>query len=156
MAGLGLEVRLEIRGAAEIGAEGVVGDARAIAGADDIVILAGDDEGRTLEIWCIVSQIDGEDGDHLADGERLLGGLGEGGHSGVVGSQLEVVMYGAEDVARSDVADVKDGEGAGPLQACDPRRKPLERELAAEIGERVVASENGGVGDARFSRYQCV
>lgn len=50
MARLGLDVRLEIRRAAEISTEGVVNDARAVAAAGGEVVLARDDEGGTLEI----------------------------------------------------------------------------------------------------------
>ena len=98
--------------------------------------------------------IDGVEGDQLADGERLFGGLGEGGHGAVVGAQFEKVVDVAEDVARGDVAAVENGVGAGTLQAGDARRKPFESELG--VACESVAGEDGGVGDPRLSRHQCI
>lgn len=155
MAALGLDVRLKIRGAAEKGAEGLVEDAGAVAAADDEVVLARDDEGRTLETGCIGGEKAGRDGQQLADSERLLGGLGEGGYGAVVRPCLEELLDVAENVGRGDVTAVEDGEGVRPLQACDPRREPFERQLAVGPVER-VAGENGGVGDGRVICYQCV
>lgn len=150
VATLGLDVRLEIRGAAEKGAKGLVEDAGAVAAADDEVVLARDHEGGALEPGCIGTEKAGRDGEKFADGERLLVGLGEGGHGAVVRGSFEKLLDVAENVGRGDVAAVEDGKGVGPLQACDPRREPFERHLAVGPVEP-VAGENGGVGNGRFT-----
>lgn len=155
MAALGLDVRLEIRRAAEISAQRLVEDARAVAAADDKVVLARDDKGGALEIGCVGAQKAGRDGDQLAGGERLLGSLSIGNHGAVVGARFEEHLNGAEDVGRGDVAAVKDGEGAGPLQTCDPRREPFEHDLRIRPFEP-VAGKNDGVGDGWVARYQRV
>lgn len=155
MAALGLDIRLEIRGAAEISAEGFVEDARAVTATDDEVILPRDDEGGTLEIRCLEAHKTGRDGDQLADGERFYVGLGIGNHAAVVGARFEELLNEAEDVRRSDVSAVKDGEGAGLLQTCDPRREPFEHDLGIKSVEP-VAGKNDSVGDGRVARYQRV
>lgn len=55
MADLGLNIRLEIRRAAEISTEGLVEGTRAVATADEEVVLAHDGEGGTPKIWCILA-----------------------------------------------------------------------------------------------------
>ena len=123
MAGLGLDVGLEIGGAAEQSAEGFVEDARAVAVAEEGIVLARDGESGALEFGRVVAQEAGADGDQLADGERLFVGLGEGGHGAVVGARFEEILNRGEEVDRGEVAAVVGGEGEGPLQACDPRRE---------------------------------
>lgn len=129
MPGAGLDIGLKIRGAAEIGADGLVEDARAIAAAEDGIVLAGNDERGPLEAGRVALQQLGGEGDQLADGERLLGGVGKGRHAAVVGGRFEKWLDGAEQVARGDVAAIKGRKGPRALQASDPRRKLLEDEL---------------------------
>lgn len=89
------------------------------------------------------------------DGERLFVGLDEGGNGVVVGARFEEELNRAEDVGRGEVAAVEGGEGARPLEACDPRRERFEQDLAVGSVEP-VAGENGGVSDGRGTRYHCV
>lgn len=42
-----------------------------------------------------------------------------------------------------------------PLQACDPWRESFERDLSVGLVER-VRGQNGGVGNVRVLRYQCI
>lgn len=155
MAVLGLDVRLEIRRAAEISIEGLVNDARTVAAARGEVVFACYDQGGTLEIRCIVAYKGGREREKLANGERLLGGLDKGGNGAVVGSCFKVWLNDPENVGRRDVAAVKYGEGTGPLQACDPWRECFEQDLRVRSVE-CVPGQNGGVGNVRVARYQCI
>lgn len=154
MAALGLDVGLEVRGAAEIGAEGIVENAGAVALADDVIVLARDDQGGALEVGCIEAGPDQGQGVQLARGKRMLGGLGVRGHGVVVGARLEEVVDVAVDVARGDVGAVEVGPAARPLQACHPRREPLQRELPGSV--EPVAGENGGIRQGRVLPYDHV
>ena len=133
----------------------MVEDARAVAVAEEVIVLARDDESGALEFGCICGYGAGAEGDHLVDGERFFVGLGEGGHGTVVGARFEESLNRGEDVDRGEVAAVKGGEGAGPLQACDPRRELFEHELIAGCVV-FVWCEYGSVGDIRGTRYECV
>ena len=155
MAGLGLDVRLEIGGTAEGSAERLVEDARAVAVAEEVIVLARDDESGALEFGCVSACGAGGEGDRLADSERFFVGLGEDGHGTVVGARFEESLNRGEDVDRGEVAAVKGGEGTGPLQACDPRLELFFFYVTA-CCVLFLWCLFGSVGDVRGTRYECV
>lgn len=144
MARFGLDVRLVVGRAAEILAERLVEHARAVAAADDGVVLARGDERGTLEPRRVDVQKGRVDGEGFADGERLLGGLVDLGRGAVVRAEFELGEP-REDVHRRHVAVVKGREAERPLRAGDPRRERRPAVLR-------VAGENGGVGEVWFLR----
>lgn len=155
MARLGLDVRLEIRGAAEQSAKGLVEDARVVADIEGKIELARDGEGGALEVGCVVVEKAGGHRHRLVDRERLFDGFDEGGRAAVVGARFEEDLNGAEDVGGGEIAAVEGGEGAGLLEACNPRCEGFEQDL--DVGPvEPVAGEDRGVGDGRLTRYQCV